>query len=56
MTPTAVAVVLVPVGVVLVLRAVAIITNGGRGRLPFDPTVSRVGGFALLLGGQALRR
>ena len=53
---TAFAVAMLLVGIVIVLRSVAVITTRGRGRFPFDPAVSLVGGVALLLAGQALLR
>ena len=43
-------------GVLLVLRATAIIATGGEGRFRFDPLVSALLGFALILLGLALAR
>ncbi|HEU5035458.1 MAG TPA: hypothetical protein VFT70_00525 [Nocardioides sp.] len=51
---TVLAVVLVVAGLVAMLRAVTIVATGGRGRVPFDPLVSIVVAFGLVLLGQAL--
>jgi hypothetical protein len=51
---TGVAVVLLALGLVGMLRAVAIVATGGEGRFPLDPLVSIVLGFGLILLGQAL--
>lgn len=51
---TSLVVVLMAVGLMGVLRAVAIVATGGEGRFPLDPLVSLVLGFGLLLLGQAL--
>ena len=51
---TALAVFLMGVGIVGVLRAVANVASGGEGRFRFDPVVSIVLGFGLILLGQAL--
>ena len=48
------AVVLLALGLVGMLRAVAIVATGGEGRFRFDPVVSIVLGFGLILLGQAL--
>ena len=51
---TGLAVVLMAVGLVGMLRAVAIVAAGGEGRFPLDPLVSRVLGFGFMLLGQVL--
>ena len=51
---TGLAVVLMALGLVGMLRAVAIVATGGEGRFPLDPLVSMVLGFGLILLGQAL--
>jgi hypothetical protein len=51
---TGVAVVLMALGLVGMLRAVAIVATRGEGRFPLDPLVSIVLGFGLILLGQAL--
>ena len=51
---TGLAVVLMALGLVGLLRAVAIVATGGEGRFPLDPLVSLVLGFGLILLGQAL--
>jgi len=48
------AVVLLALGLVGMLRAVVIVATGGEGRFRFDPVVSIVLGFGLILLGQAL--
>jgi hypothetical protein len=42
------------IGLVGVLRAVAVVTMGGEGRFRLDPVVSTVLGFGLILLGRAL--
>lgn len=51
---TGLAVVLMALGLVGMLRAVAIVVTGGEGRFPLDPLVSIALGFGLILLGQAL--
>ena len=51
---TGLAVVLMGIGLVGMLLAVAIVTTGGEGRSSLDPLVSIVLGFGLILLGQAL--
>ena len=46
--------VMIVLGMVLVLRAAAIVAAGGTGRFRFDPLVTTLLGFALLLLGVAL--
>lgn len=46
---TGLAVVLMALGLVGTLRAVAIVTTGGEGRFPLDPLVSIVLGLGLIL-------
>jgi hypothetical protein len=53
---TGLAVVLMGIGLVATLRAVAIVTIGGEGRFPLDPLISIVLGFGLIMVGQALLR
>lgn len=48
------AVVLMALGVVGMLRAVAIVATGGVGRFPLDPLISIVLGFGLILLGRAV--
>ena len=48
------AVVLMALGLVGMVRAVAIVATGGEGRFPLDPLVSIVLGFGLILLGQVL--
>ncbi len=45
---------LMGLGVLAVLRAVIIVMRNETGRFPFDPAVSIVIGFALILLGQSL--
>ncbi len=52
-TPTALAALLMALGMISVLRAVAIATSG-QGRFRFDPWLSLLLGFTLILLGQAL--
>ena len=42
------------IGLAGTIRAVGIVATGERGRFPFDVLVSTVGGFGLILLGQAL--
>jgi hypothetical protein len=49
-----VAIVLTAVGLAGVLRAVAIVSSGRAGRFPFDPWVSSLLGFGLIMLGQLL--
>jgi hypothetical protein len=51
---TGLAVVLMGLGLVGMLRAVAIVATGADGRFPRDPLVNIVLGFGLILLGQAL--
>ena len=51
---TALTVVLMTIGLMGILRAVAIVATGGEGRFPLDPFVSLLLGFGLVLLGQAL--
>jgi hypothetical protein len=51
---TGLAAVLMAMGLIGLLRAIAIVATGAEGRLPFDPLVSFVLGFGLILFGQAL--
>jgi hypothetical protein len=51
---TGLGVVLMAIGLVGVLRAVAVVTMGGEGRFRLDPVVSTVLGFGLILLGRAL--
>lgn len=50
------AIVLLAVGLTGVLRAVAIVSTGGDGRFGFDPWVSTLVGFGLILVGRTLLR
>jgi len=42
------------IGIVLILRAVAIVATGTTGRFPLDPWLSLLAGFALILLGQTV--
>ncbi len=53
-TPTALAALLMALGMISVLRATAIIATSGQGRFRFDPWLSLLLGFTLILLGQAL--
>ena len=53
---TALAILAMAVGLAGVLRAVIIMVTKDVGRFPLDAWVSFVGGFALILLGQALLR
>jgi hypothetical protein len=50
------AIVLMAIGLVSVLRAVAIVSTGGDGRFRLDPWISMGVGSGLILLGQALLR
>lgn len=51
---TGLAILLMGLGLVGMLRAVAIVATGGEGRFPLDPFVSIVLGFGVILLGQVL--
>lgn len=51
---TVLAILPMALGLIFVLRAVAIVATGERGRFPFDPGISILVGFGLILLGQAL--